>query len=91
MPVTGVQTCALPISFTENLMSYALGRRVEDFDQPVVRAIVRNAEKKGYTFSSFVTGIVSSPAFRKRRADLAADNANGDSHSQSFEHSHQSR
>ncbi|MGI9625586.1 MAG: DUF1592 domain-containing protein, partial [Longimicrobiales bacterium] len=34
-------------TFTANLMAYALGRRVEYYDQPTVRAIVRNAEAEG--------------------------------------------
>ena len=33
-------------SFTENLMTYALGRRVEYYDMPTVRAIVRDAAKQ---------------------------------------------
>ena len=36
----GHRCCA---TFTENLMAYALGRRVEYYDQPTVRAIVREA------------------------------------------------
>ncbi len=28
-------------TFTENLMAYAVGRRVEDFDQPTIRAIAK--------------------------------------------------
>ena len=43
-------------SFTENLMAYALGRRVEDYDQPTVRAIAKQAEANGYRISSFVIG-----------------------------------
>ena len=91
--LTSLLSRPLPLArnFTENLMAYALGRRVEDYDQPALRAIVRDAEKKGYRFSAVVTGVVNSPAFRKRRADVAADNANGDSHSQSFEHFPRSR
>ena len=57
-------------------MAYALGRRVEDFDQPTVRAIARRAETKGYRFSSFVTGVINSSAFRNKRSDdVAADMA----------------
>ena len=78
-------------TLTENLMAYAIGRRVEDFDQPAVRAIVRESDKKGNKFSSLVTAIVNSPAFRKRRADPAASNANGDANSKSSQLSHQSR
>ena len=33
----------VPLSFTENLMTYALGRRVEYYDMPAIRAIVRGA------------------------------------------------
>lgn len=61
-------------TFTENLMAYALGRRVEAFDQPTVRAIVRDAEKKDYRFSTFVMGVVNSKAFRSKRAEpVSAD------------------
>jgi hypothetical protein len=60
-------------SFTENLMAYAIGRRVEDFDQPTVRAIAKAAETKGYRLSSFVMGIVNSDAFLRKRADAVAD------------------
>ena len=54
--------------FTENLMAYALGRRVEYQDQPTVRAIVADAEKNGYRMSSFILGVVMSDAFRMKRA-----------------------
>ncbi len=61
-------------TFTENLMAYGLGRRVEDFDEPTVRAIAREAADHGYKFSSFVNGVVNSPAFRMRRVEpVAAD------------------
>ena len=60
-------------AFTENLMAYAVGRRMEDFDQPTVRAIARDAEAKGYHLSAFVMGVVNSPAFRYKRADPVAD------------------
>ena len=62
-------------SFTENLMAYALGRRVEDFDQPAVRVIARDAEAKGYRLSSFVLGVVNSSAFRNKRAEGVTDAA----------------
>ncbi len=61
-------------NFTENLMAYALGRRVEEYDQPAVRAIVRGAEQKDYRFSTFVMGVVNSKAFRSKRAEpVSAD------------------
>jgi hypothetical protein len=56
-------------TFTENLFAYALGRRVEHFDQPTVRAIARAAEADGYRMSTFILGIVKSDAFRMQRAD----------------------
>jgi hypothetical protein len=52
------------LSFTRSLMTYALGRRVEASDMPVVRRIIRNAEAQQYRISAFVTGIVESDAFR---------------------------
>jgi hypothetical protein len=58
-------------AFTENLMAYALGRRVEPEDGTTVRAIARAAEARGYRISSFVTGVVHSPAFLMRRAEPA--------------------
>jgi hypothetical protein len=61
-------------SFTENLMAYALGRRVEYFDQPTVRRIVSAAEPGGYRMSSIILGVVNSDAFRmKRVASVAAE------------------
>jgi len=60
---------ALLRNFTDNLMSYALGRRIEYFDQPTVRSIVRKASQNGNRFSSFVLGIVNSPAFQMSTAE----------------------
>jgi hypothetical protein len=56
-------------NFTDNLMAYALGRRVESYDQPTVRAIVRKAAANGNKFSSFVFGIVNSAAFQMAKAE----------------------
>ena len=55
-------------TFTENLLAYALGRRVEHFDQPAVREITRVAETEGYRISSFIMGVAKSDAFRMQRA-----------------------
>ena len=51
---------------TEKMMTYALGRGVEYFDMPVVRSIVREAEKEEYSFSSILMGIVNSDPFQMR-------------------------
>ena len=53
---------------TEKLMSYALGRPLEYFDQPTVRQIVRDAEDSEYRWSSIILGIAKSPAFLMRRS-----------------------
>ena len=55
---------AIAHTFTENLMAYALGRRVEHFDMPAVREIARAAEADGLRLSRFILEIVRSPAFR---------------------------
>jgi hypothetical protein len=57
-------------NFTEFLMTYALGRRLEPADMPQLRAIVRQAGRNGYRFSSFALGVVQSPAFQRSRGTL---------------------
>jgi hypothetical protein len=58
-------------TFTENLMAYALGRRVEYFDQPTIRTITKKAEADNYKMSAFILGIVKSDTFRMKRVDAA--------------------
>ena len=53
-------------NFTENLLAYSLGRSVEYFDQPTVRAITRAAEANDYNMSSFILGVVKSDQFQMR-------------------------
>ncbi len=53
---------------TEKLLMYALGRNVQYYDQPAVRAIVREAAAEEYTFAALVRGIVDSVPFRMRAA-----------------------
>jgi hypothetical protein len=62
---------AFLLSFTEHLMTYALGRRVESYDMPVVRGIIREAAKSNYAISSFVTGIATSAPFRMGKLEPA--------------------
>ena len=52
-----------PRTVTEKLMAYALGRRLEYYDRPAVRKIVRDAAAQQYRWSSLILGIVESPAF----------------------------
>jgi hypothetical protein len=56
-------------TFTENLLAYGMGRVMETYDMPVVRAIRREAARKNNRFSSFVLGIVKSAPFQMRRAE----------------------
>jgi mono/diheme cytochrome c family protein len=51
-------------AFTEKLMMYAVGRELEYFDMPQVRAVVRRASAQDYRLSAIVSGIVASDAFR---------------------------
>ena len=58
-------------TFTEHLMTYALGRRVEAFDMPAIRAIVRSAEGQQHKLSAYIMGVVTSPAFQQRSIEAA--------------------
>ena len=53
-------------TFTENLMAYALGRRVEYYDQPRIREIVQGAKDSDYRMSAFILGVAKSPAFQMK-------------------------
>ena len=57
-------------SLTENLMTFALGRGLEYYDEPASRKIVRDAGKDGYRFSSLILGIVRSVPFQMRSAEI---------------------
>jgi hypothetical protein len=56
--------------FTEMLMAYALGRRVEYYDMPAIRHIVREAEPQGYRLSSLILGVARSAAFQSTLAEV---------------------
>ena len=51
-------------------MTYGINRRLEYFDMPQVRAIVRGAAKDNYKLSSLILGIVRSAPFQMRRAEM---------------------
>jgi predicted GTPase len=53
-------------AFTEKLLMYALGRNVQYYDAPTVRAIVHSAAERNYEFSAIVEGIVASVPFQMR-------------------------
>jgi hypothetical protein len=54
-------------TLTEKLLTYALGRGLDYYDMPAVRAIVREASARNSRFSSLVLGIVRSVPFQMRR------------------------
>jgi hypothetical protein len=56
------------MTLTEKLLTYAVGRGVEYYDQPAVRKIVRDAAASDYRFSALVTGVVQSAPFQMRRS-----------------------
>ena len=55
------------VTVTENLLTYALGRGVEYYDEPAVRKILRQAAPNGYRWSDLIFGIVNSEPFRMRK------------------------
>lgn len=60
---------AIIMTFTENLLTYALGRRLEYYDMPTVRHIVRAAAENDNRMSSFILGVVNSAAFQMSTAE----------------------
>jgi mono/diheme cytochrome c family protein len=55
-------------TFTTKLMTYALGRGVESYDQPVIRSITRDAARDDYRMSTLISGVIHSAPFQMRRA-----------------------
>jgi mono/diheme cytochrome c family protein len=56
------------MTVAEKLLTYALGRGVEYYDRPAVRAIVKEAAMRDYRFSSgLILGVVESAPFQMRR------------------------
>ena len=53
-------------TFVENLMAYALGRRLEHYDMPAVREVARTAAAANNRLSAFILGVVRTPAFRMK-------------------------
>ena len=56
----------------EKMLTYGLGRGMEEYDRCTVKEICKTVEKNNYRFSSVVDGIVQSDAFLKRRAKADA-------------------
>jgi len=60
-------------TFTEGLLTYATGRKLEPHDMPTVRRIVHGAAASDYRFSTLVQAVVRSDQFRMRRVPQAAN------------------
>jgi hypothetical protein len=66
-------------TLTEKLMTYALGRGLEYYDVPAIRAILKDAAREDYRMSALITGVVQSTPFRMRRAADASSSAGASS------------
>jgi hypothetical protein len=67
-------------TFTEKLLTYALGRGLDHHDMPVARSIVRRAARHGQRFSTFVLGVVTSAPFQMRTIEPQAATDAADRH-----------
>jgi hypothetical protein len=56
---------------TGKLLMFAIGRNVQYFDQPAIRAIVKKSAGDNYKFASLVQGVVKSVPFQMREAQSA--------------------
>ena len=72
--VTGLKRAVLAhpelfvTTVTEKMLTYALGRGMEYYDAPAIRAITREAHNHNYRFSSLILGVVKSAPFQMRRS-----------------------
>ncbi|MDE2796380.1 MAG: DUF1592 domain-containing protein [Gemmatimonadota bacterium] len=64
-------------NFTEYLMAYALGRRIEYYDMPAVRRIAREAGAEDYRLTAFIKGVVRSQPFRMARSAAIVEDPMG--------------
>ena len=64
-------------TFTENLMAYALGRRIEYYDMPAVRQIARAAGAEDYRLTAFIKGVVGSQPFRMAKTAAVVEEPMG--------------
>ncbi len=58
-------------TFTDKLLTYALGRGADYYDQPAIRKIVREAAPGNYRWSSVILGVVKSAPFQMRTMGTA--------------------
>ena len=60
-------------TLAEKLLMYGIGRNVQYYDQPAVRAIVKESARNNYTFSSLVLGVVKSVPFQMRETQAVPE------------------
>jgi hypothetical protein len=56
-------------NFTEKMLTYALGRGVEDYDRPVIASIEERITEDDYRFQSLIREIIMSVPFQMRSSD----------------------
>lgn len=71
--VLAKQPQAFAGAITEKMLTYALGRGLEPYDRPTVKAITEKLAQNDYRFSSLVLGIVESLPFQARKGELLSD------------------
>ena len=54
---------------TQKLLTYALGRGTEYYDQPAIRTIVREAARDDHRWSAIILGVVRSIPFQMRKSE----------------------
>jgi hypothetical protein len=62
-------------TIAEKLLMYGIGRNVQYYDDPAVRAIVHQAATRNYSFASLVLGVVKSAPFQMRKSQDEAPKA----------------
>jgi len=62
-------------SLIEKMLMYALGRRIDTYDQPAIRTILREARRENYRFSAIVIGIARSAPFRMKGTPATTNSA----------------
>jgi len=60
-------------TITEKLMMYGLGRNVQYYDRPAIRAIIKQAAGNNYNFQSLIMGVVQSAPFQMRETPAAGE------------------
>ena len=59
----------------EHMMVYALGRGIEDYDEPHLNHLVEAYIERGSGFQDLIVSIVQSPSFKMRRGDDSTEEA----------------